>query len=214
MDYDGRDVSLTFDFGDGSEKETALNTEGIVKHTYTDPGAYLVTVTATSFDNRFKIINPGNIIVGPSKGLVGTITILEGDKNGTQEKVKVKLSSIGSYDPNDTNGKLKYNWSWSARTFDTDGNIVDISDVIAREQEGRSNPDRDADEIASASPRNDSETFEYTFTQPGQYIPVLEIENSLGIKSKFFGETFTITSDQAPVASAKIIGDKLDGEPW
>ena len=196
QDYDAKPVSLKWDFGDNTS-QTVSSTEGTLKHTYEDPGVYLVTLTAITSDNRFTKINPGNIIVGPGNAPIGKITVIEGDPNGTLGKAKVKLSAAGSYDPLDTQNPLKYKWSWSTRTWDINGNLADISDAVN-------------EQLVTG---NDGETFEYTFTKAGQFTPILEIEKSDGSKSNFYGETFTITPDQAPIAVAKILSEKTEEIP-
>src|SRR5699024_7183930 len=47
-DPEGTDVSLVWDFGDGSPTVTT----GETSHTYTDPGTYQARVTATDEDGR------------------------------------------------------------------------------------------------------------------------------------------------------------------
>ena len=197
QDYDGMAVSLKWDFGDGAT-ETTDSTQAQIKHTYQNPGVYLITLTATTSDNRFTKINPGNIIVGPNKNVVGQITKLEGDEKGIagNANAMVKLSAKGSYDPLDSALPLKYKWSWSALTYDVSGNLKDVSEEIN----------------SSIISGNDQETFDFTFTNPGQYTPVLEIEKSDGNKSKFLGETYTISQDQSPVAIAKITSEQTSGK--
>ena len=194
QDYDGKPVTLKWDFGDGTQKTTD-STNSIIKHIYSEPGVYLITSSALTNDNRSKTINPGNIIVVPTNAPVAKITKIEGDNQGVIGKAKVKLSATGSYDPA-TQTALKYKWLWNTRTFDANGNIVDISDEINNE-------------ISS----NISETFEYTFTKAGQYTPVLETEKADGAKYQFFGETFTITNNDAPIAIGKVTSNLTDLKP-
>lgn len=194
QDYDGKPVTLKWDFGDGTQQNTD-STSSLIKHTYSEPGVYLVTLSALTNDNRSKIINPGNIIVVPTNAPVAKITKIEGDNQGVIGKAKVKLSASGSYDPT-TQAALKYKWLWNARTFDANGNTVDISDEINNE-------------ISS----NISETFEYTFTKAGQYTPVLETEKADGAKYQFFGETFTVTNNDGPVAIGKATSNLTDLKP-
>ncbi len=196
QDYDGSPVTLKWDFGDG-DFQIVDSTQEVIKHTYQDPGVYLTTLTALTADNRFTKINPGNIIVGANNGPVGQIIKLEGDEKGILGTAKVKLSAQGSFDPQNKDLLPKYNWSWSGRTWDVNGNLIDISEDINKE----------------LTSENTQETFEYTFTKAGQFTPVLEIEKGDGSKAKFYGETFTVTPDQAPVAVAKILSDKTVGDP-
>ncbi|MBI3591639.1 MAG: PKD domain-containing protein [Candidatus Melainabacteria bacterium] len=197
QDFDAKPVTLKWDFGDGLS-ETVDSSNGIVKHNYENPGVYLVTLTATTNDNRSKKITTGNIIVGPNKGIVGQIKKLEGDEKGVLGKVKIKLSASGSFDP-EGGTQLKYKWSWSARTWDVTGNLIDISKDVNNELEKQG--------------INTQEIFDYTFTNSGQFTPVLEIEKSDGTKSQFIGETYTITPEQAPVSVAKIRSENITGEP-
>ena len=207
QDYDGMSVSLKWDFGDGTS-QTVDSTESSINHTYQDPGVYLVTLTATTPDNRFSITNPGSIIVGPSKGPVGKITKIEGDEKGVAGEAKVKLSALGSFDPLDSNQTLNYMWSWSANTWDANGNLIDISNEV------NVLPSDSPFTVAPGAPQivHIGEVFKYTFTTPGQYTPVLVVENALGEKTKVFGETYTITPEQAPIAVAKITSEKTIGK--
>ncbi len=194
QDYDGKAVSIKLDFGDGNS-QIIDSTQGIIKHTYQDPGVYLASLTAFTPDNRLKKINIGNVIVGANNTPVGQITKLEGNDSGIVGQAMIKLSAVGSFDPQNPNTPLQYKWIWSARTWDVNGNLIDLSDEVNNE-------------LISTN-----EEFEYTFTKAGQYTPILEIEKSDGTKTRFYGETYTITPDQAPVAIAKILSDKNIGEP-
>ncbi len=191
-DYDGKPVTLKWDFGDGSSQLVdSLNDP--IKHIYQNPGVYLVTLIASTPDNRFKRLNPGNIIINENNAPVGQIVKLEGDEKGILGSAMVKLTAMGSHDP--SGGMVNYKWSWSARTWDLNANLDDTSILIN-------------EELSMSGSVLSGEDFEYTFNMVGQFTPVLEIEKEDGSKFKFFGETFTILEDQAPIAIAKLLSEE------
>lgn len=195
-DYDGSSVTLKFDFGDGFT-ELINSSQKNILHTYENPGVYLVTVIASTIDNRFSIVNPANIVVNPVSGPLAQIKIIEGSDKNIVGKSKVKLSSESSYDSLENSQELKFLWSFSVRTWDINGNLIDIS--------------KEVNEELKANFDISKEIFEYTFTRPGQFTPILEIENHKGEKNKAYGETFTVTPEQVPVAVAKIISKNIEG---
>ncbi len=104
MDRDGKLVELSWDFGDGIKQKTTAKTK-TVKHSYSDPGEYIVRLTAkdnsgsstdTSQDTALVVINhPPVAVPGPDQHV----------KIG-----EVKFDASGSHDPD---GKInKYLWNF------------------------------------------------------------------------------------------------------
>ncbi len=181
-DFNGEAVSTEWDFGDRSPYSTELNPT----HTYNIPGAYLPTLIVKTKDGRTKKINTKTILVSENNGPVGIISTFESVKLGIANEAMIKLSAKNSYDPH-KNQMIYYSWSWIAHQLDKDGNLTNNSEAIN-----------------SNLLTTNSEEFSYTFTTPGQYIPVLEIKTEDGRSTKAFGETITISPGQEPIAIAKV----------
>ncbi|MFG2821161.1 PKD domain-containing protein [Kitasatospora sp. NPDC048365] len=66
-----------FDFGDG---ETLKSTEPTVSHTYTKPGTYQTTLTATDTQGGKALASANSVIVKPAGDLVATLDVTDGSE--------------------------------------------------------------------------------------------------------------------------------------
>ncbi len=104
MDKDGKLIEFLWDFGDGTKQKTDFRTK-TVKHSYSNPGKYIVTLTVkddsgsstdTSQDTAFVVINHPPVAVA-----------------GPDQHVKIREVKFDASDSHDPDGKIiKYLWNF------------------------------------------------------------------------------------------------------
>lgn len=193
-DFDGFPVSVTWNFGDGSELTSGENPI----HIYNKPGIYLPTITVIALDGRKNVVNAKPITVEEFNGPISSIKIVEGTTKGVSGESVIKLIAEGDLN---SDSSLSYEWKWIAHKLDDNKNLIDITDQI--------NVDFEEGELKDS---NKNKEFTYAFKVDGQYTPVLKIIAGDGRASEIHGETITVLPGQLPVAVANIISSDLKGE--